>query len=370
MRKKNLKFIDLFCGCGGFSHGLELAGHECLLGVDSNADAIESFKNNHPHSQSICADIHKLTKSKLQSLIDIKDVDMVIGGPPCQGFSTVGKGEAGDVRNSLFKQFVRIVKLTQPKIILFENVTGILAKKNQQVLLNIFQSFEKLGYQMDAKVLSADEFGVPSRRKRTIIMGVLGGSPTFPMALKSRKRNTVAHALKSLKATDKKIYNHDIDKAQIKNPLDRKRLSYIPPGAGIRYESDEVKFLPKKLRFDVDWSQINEKRFRQTRLQRLPLADPAPTILTSRTMYYHPTETRFLTPREAASCQSFPNDFIFAGSVTAQFRQIGNAVPPLLALALGESLRTIKLSSKMNKVKSNIVREELIKSAFHYKRAV
>jgi DNA (cytosine-5)-methyltransferase 1 len=370
MKKKNLNFIDLFCGCGGFSHGLELVGHKCLLGVDSSADAIDSFKINHPHSLSECIDIHKLTKNKLEKLIDFDSVDMVIGGPPCQGFSTVGKGEADDIRNSLFKQFVRIVKLTKPKIILFENVTGILAKKNHAVLMSIFKSFEKLGYQMDAKVLSADDFGVPSRRKRTIIMGVMGGCPVYPEINSKLRKKTVSSALKSLKAKNRKIYNHDIEKAAIKSDLDRKRLSFIPSGEGIRYKEDELKYLPKKLRYDVDWEQISEKRFRQTRLQRLPLKSPAPTILTSRTMYYHPIENRFLTPREAASCQSFPNDFIFSGSVTAQFRQIGNAVPPMLACALGESIRKIKFSKKLKRTTKSIMRDDLTKSAFHYKRAV
>ena len=368
MSKKNFQFIDLFSGCGGFSAGLEKAGHKCLLGVDFNQDAINSFGRNHPNAKAVCMDIHKLSKSKLEKLINIKNVDMVVGGPPCHGFSTVGAGDAGDARNSLFKEFLRIVKLTEPKVILFENVTGILAIKNRKVLENIFKSFEKLGYQMSAEVLSADEFDVPSRRKRTIIMGVMGALPVFPKVTKDIKKTTVKQALKKLKSRSGKIYNHEIDKAAIANELDRKRLRFIPAGAGIRYQRDELEFLPKRLRYDVDWEEISEGRFRQTRLQRLPLDKPAPTILTSRSMYYHPTEDRYLTPREAAKCQSFSNDFIFEGSITSQFRQIGNAVPPELAKNIGEALKQIKFNVKKFEAKS-MNHNEIRKSAFNYRES-
>lgn len=360
---KSLNFIDLFCGCGGFSNGLEQAGHNCLLGVDFNKDAVATFARNHKNAHALNMDISKLSKKKLSEYIDIDAVDMVVGGPPCQGFSTVGKGDASDSRNSLFKQFVRIVKLTSPKIIMFENVTGMLAQKNEKTLKTIFKSFEKLGYNLDARVLSADEFGVPSRRRRAIIIGVKGGFPVFPEA--SKKKVNVESALKSLSARGGKIFNHDKDLARIKKEIDRKRLEHIPAGRGIRYPHDEKELLPKKLWFDVDWKQVSEGRFRQTRLQRVPLKGPAPTILTSRSMYFHPVEHRYLTSREAAKLQSFPNDFVFEGSVTAQFRQIGNAVPPMLARALGESIKMISHKKKVNLEKIN--REEVASKAFNYK---
>ena len=144
MSKNQFKFIDLFSGCGGFSVGMEMAGHECLLGIDFDGNAVKSFSKNHPNSHALHMDIHKLTKKKLESLVDVNEVDMVIGGPPCQGFSTVGKGDAGDARNDLFQQFVRIVRITQPKVVLFENVTGMLAKKNEKTLHKIYNSFEKI----------------------------------------------------------------------------------------------------------------------------------------------------------------------------------------------------------------------------------
>jgi DNA (cytosine-5)-methyltransferase 1 len=365
---KSFTFIDLFSGCGGLSHGLEMAGHKCILGVDANKDAIASFTANHHLAKVYLGDIKKLSEKKLLELTKGQTIDMVVGGPPCQGFSTVGRGEVGDVRNQLFKEFVRIVKVTRPKIILFENVTGLVAKKNEKILSQIFAHFERLGYNMDARVLSAEEYGVPEKRRRTIIMGVKDGECLFPVVSHGKRAGkkpvTVAEAFKNLKSSDGKIYNHNIEMAQLKKLEDRERLKFIPAGRGIRYESDEQELLPKNLWFQVDWKKLRENRFRQTRLQRLPLRGPSPTILTARTSYYHPVEPRYLTPREAAACQSFPNDFIFHGPQTEQFRQIGNAVPPLLARALGESIKSIVF--KKGVVKKKKVDTVLTRNAFDY----
>lgn len=364
MNRVGYNFIDLFCGCGGLSVGLEMAGHKCLLGVDMDKDAIASFNANHKHAQGILTDIAKLSAAHLKKLLGAQKIDMVVGGPPCQGFSTVGRGDAKDERNHLFKQFVRIVKITEPKVVLFENVTGILAKKNEGTLAQIFRAFERLGYNMDAQVLSADDFGVASSRRRTIIMGVKAGVPSFPTPTSLRKRS-VAQVFEEL-SRQAHLENHQLDKAQLSNKLDRKRLECLPPGAGIRYQKDELAYLPKRLRFGVDWSKISEGRFRQTKLQRLGLDRPAPTILTSRTMYYHPTQARYLTVREAASLQSFPLEFVFQGSVTAQFRQIGNSVPPLLAKALGEEIYTLSFDRPKLKTKK-IDPKQLSKKAFRYR---
>lgn len=370
MTKVSYNFIDLFSGCGGFSFGMEMAGHKCLLGVDFDENAVKSFAKNHPKAHALHMDIRNLTTKKLKELIDIDSVDMVIGGPPCQGFSTVGKGKADDERNSLFKEFIRVVKVTKPKIILFENVTGMLAKKNAEILERIFLDFEKLGYHMDAKVMSADEYGVPSKRRRTIIMGTKGAAPLYPNVTHGDKSKnkfvTVAHALENLSCKNGEVFNHDVAFAKVSNELDKKRLKHIPPGGGIRYERDEKKFLPKRLRFQVDWNTIAERRFRQTRLQRLDWDNVAPTILTSRTMYYHPKELRYLTPREAAACQSFPNHFIFEGSQTSIFRQIGNAVPPMLAKAIGKELKKLKFDQRHKRV-SIKKRQDFKKKAFTYK---
>ena len=195
-------------------------------------------------------------------------------------------------------------------------------------------------------------------------------SPRFPKATHGIKKEliSVEQVLNDLQTKSGKIYNHEVDKSQLSNLLDKKRLKHIPTGSGIRYQRDEKAFLPKKLRFDVDWENMNENRFRQTRLQRLPMTEPAPTILTSRTMYYHPFECRYLTVREAARLQSFPNTFIFEGSVTAQFKQIGNSVPPQLAKSLGKELKKIEFNlAKVSKI-SFKNKPSFTKSAFTYKK--
>lgn len=371
MIKNQFKFIDLFSGCGGFSVGMEMAGHKCLLGIDFDENAVKSFAKNHPKAHALHMDIHKLTKKKLESLIDINGVDMVIGGPPCQGFSTVGKGDAADARNDLFQQFVRIVRITKPKVVLFENVTGMLAKKNEKTLHKIYSSFERMGYHMDARVMSADEYGVPSKRRRAIIMGVKDALPSYPKITHGERGRkpavTVEEAFEKMHTRSGKIFNHEVEKAQLKNTTDIKRLRHIPPGSGIRYEKDEKAFLPARLRYGVNWDEVNERRFRQTRLQRLAWHTPAPTILTSRTMYYHPEEPRYLTVREAASCQSFPSKFIFEGSQTAQFRQIGNAVPPVLAKAIGLEIKKINFNVKSIKKVSMKKRKDYMDKAFTYR---
>lgn len=368
MNSPKLKFIDLFCGCGGLSYGLMLAGHECLIGVDQDPNAIKTFKLNHPSAETFEGDIRKLNSKMIREMIGDQKIEMVVGGPPCQGFSTVGKGHVKDVRNNLFKEFVRVVKMVNPRVVVFENVTGLVANKNEKILRQIFKMFEDLGFNMSAQVLSAEEFGVPEKRRRMIIMGVKQGSFQFPEPKNYQNQpqtfTSVREAFKNLKAPNGKTYNHDVSTAQIYKKIDVERLKCIPAGKGIRYEHDEKKYLPKKYHFNINWKKLREGRFRQTRYQRLPWDAPSPTILTSRTSYYHPREPRYLTAREAAKCQSFPNDFIFEGSLTSIFRQIGNAVPPILARAIGIEIKKIKWAKKLNT--KRVLDTHKLKRSFHY----
>ncbi len=163
-------FVDLFCGAGGISVGLEKAGMKCILGTDINTYAMQSFRQYHSNSESFCGPIWSLTEEILKEKIGNNKVDLVCGGPPCQGFSTIGRGASDDHRNQLFKEFIRIVRTLNPTYILFENVAGLLAKKNRETLNAVITSFEALGYRLKIKVLQAQHYGVPQRRKRTIIM--------------------------------------------------------------------------------------------------------------------------------------------------------------------------------------------------------
>jgi DNA (cytosine-5)-methyltransferase 1 len=338
--KRPLHFIDVFSGAGGFSTGLEMAGFRCVLGIDIDPHAIKTFARNHKYAQVFSGDVSKLTRRDIETLTQATPIDLVVGGPPCQGFSTVGLGDPKDQRNSLFLQFVRLVKITNPQFVVIENVTGLLAKKNESTLMNIFKKFEALGYHLDVKVMEANDYGVPEVRRRTIILGTrLSVQIEFPKPSHLNKPVTVGQALKDLKSKKGKVHNHDIEQAQIKNPLDLKRLKVIPEGRGIRYEKDEkAYFKSKNLKLGIDWKKIPENRLRQVKYYRLDRNKPAPTIMTHRQSYYHPTEHRYLTQREAAKLQSFPNDFIFEGPVSAQWRQIGNAVPPLLGRSIGKAI--------------------------------
>ncbi len=369
--KSTLNFIDLFSGAGGLSNGLEQAGLKCLLGIDLDKFAIETFKANHRHANTYCGSITDLTEKKLLELTNGQTIHAVVGGPPCQGFSTVGIGDPKDQRNLLFREFIRVVKILTPQFIIIENVTGLLAKKNEKTIQAIFKLFSDLGYNLDVKVMSAEDYGVPERRRRTIFIGSkINNTIIFPTPFASAPV-TVGQALKNLKAKSGKIFNHDIDKATVKSELDNKRIAHIPEGKGIRYETDEHNYLPKKLFLGINWKTIPENRLRQTKYQRLDRKKPSPTIMTHRHNYFHPTENRYLTQREAAALQSFPNDFVFQGTLSAQWRQIGNAVPPLLGKALGVALLSMfKNQDKKSRVvvkkvnKAQVVR----KSAFTYKR--
>ena len=371
---KKKTVIDLFCGAGGFSKGFEQAGFECLLGVDHNKDSVETFKLNHPSAVGLCLPIEKLTKKKLNEVLQKRAVDVIIGGPPCQGFSTVGKGCSEDPRNQLFLEFLRIVRTLKPKAVVMENVTGLLAKKNELTLKSIFKKFHQMGYLVDARVLCAEEYGVAETRRRTIIVCSKKVEPLFPQISHGergkQKIATLKDCLKNLKAPDGKIYNHDVKTAELKNELDRKRLRYIPEGRGIRYQHDEKELLPKSLHYNVDWDKISEGRFRQAKLQRLSYQRPSFTIMTSRTNYIHPRENRYLTAREAAAIQSFPNDFVFCGSLTSQFRQIGNAVPVKLAQSIGESILKMISSRKKSTSKNKELDLNFKKRAFHYNSKV
>lgn len=383
MAKNTLNFIDIFAGAGGLSCGLELAGLNCLLGIDYDKYAMQTFAKNHKNAQSYCGDIRELKKKDILEKLDGNPVHLVVGGPPCQGFSTVGLGNPEDMRNTLFLEFCRVVRITKPYFVIVENVTGLLAKKNEDTLQNIFKKFKTLGYDMDVQVMSSQNYGVPEKRRRTILIGTrLNVEVEFPkithdtiIAKTFRPPMTVGDALSNLETKSGKVLNHDLDTSHLKSKLELKRIARIPEGKGIRYEIDEKMYFTKSLKLGIDWVNLRENRFRQTKYQRLDRNKPSPTIMTHRHSYYHPVENRYLTQREAAALQSFPNDFEFMGPLSAQWRQIGNAVPPLMAKAIGKSItkmyksylseRDSKAVTKKNtKTRIKNVREK----AFVYKK--
>ncbi len=371
-----LNFIDLFCGAGGLSYGLQKSGMNCLAGIDFLPSAIETFNRNHKEGVGICCDIRNIKTSEINRIIKRRRVHLICGGPPCQGFSTIGTNDARDSRNHLFMQYIKFVETFKPNYIVLENVTGLLSKKNTNTLASIFKEFEDRGYHMDAAVLSAHHYGVPQHRRRVVLIGNnLEIENQFPRKqfnnydenIKGYKKvKTVGWAFEKKLSYRNKSYNHDIDIAEIKKDIEKERIKHIPPGRSVRYERDE-ELLPKELRFDVDWNNIREKRFREAKLFRLDPNRPSPTIVTDGRRYYHPSEDRYLTVREAASLQSFPPNFKFAGAQTKMWVQIGNAVPPRLAESIGESIISMH-KNKKKKVVHNKNRDiEILRSiAFKY----
>ncbi|MBF0208149.1 MAG: DNA cytosine methyltransferase [Oligoflexia bacterium] len=337
--KVELNFIDLFAGAGGISCGLEQNPEfKCLLGVEISPSAIKTFAVNHPSAQTFSDDIKKLDRTKLQALLQGKRVDLVVGGPPCQGFSTVGVGNPKDKRNNLFLEFLRIVKELAPSFVLMENVTGLLATKNETTLQTIIQKFNLLGYRLAIKVLQTEKYGVPERRRRTIILGSRINQEVSLPAPTHNTPVTVGEVLQDIKTATGEIFNHDLKNTQIKDSLTLQRIKYIPEGKSIRYRKDEVMYFPRHLHLGLDWEKLKEGRLRQARYQRLDRNSPAPTIMTGAHSYFHPTEDRYLSVREAARIQCFPNHYRFIGNKCDQWLQVGNAVPPLLAKVLGKHI--------------------------------
>lgn len=374
-QKAGLYMVDLFSGAGGLSVGLEQAGFKSVLAIDNDKSSIKTYKQNHKDADVILGDIKKVKNEDILKIVKNRKIKLVCGGPPCQGFSTVGKNDPKDSRNHLFMDFVRIVELLKPDYLLVENVTGLLSRSNENTLQSIIKAFRKLGYYIDVKVLSAHHYGVAETRRRTIILGNKFGvkniypDKKFKNSISDQSELLDPHSIKwafeefNLSNTKKELKD-----AQIKNDIEKKRIKYIPEGKGVRYKIDEDKYLPKNLKFNIKWSEISEGRFRQTKLKRLSFSEPSPTINTYKATYYHPKENRYLTVSEAAAIQSFPGNFRFEGSNTQQWMQIGNAVPPLLAYHLGKSilkLDNIKDTLDKQEHKDNL--SEIRKKAFIYR---
>ena len=373
MKQKKLNFVDLFAGAGGMSNGLEQAGLNCVLGVDFERAAMETFKANHHNAEVFVGDIKELTKKELLKLTREQTIDLVCGGPPCQGLSTVGKGMPDDPRNYLFKHFVRVVKILKPNFVILENVTGLMGSKNEPILQGILDEFRKMGYDLTPKVLPAHHFGVAQRRRRTIFIGNNQGLlNTHPEAMYEFDHShlptpkTVGEVFKNLADQNGVNHNHDLDSAVIPNEIDRQRIALIPEGKSIRYQEDEESYLPKRLHLGVNWTTIAEHRLRQEKYKRLDRKLPSQTIMTDSHTYFHPIKDRYLTVREAAAIQSFPNNFIFRGPLTQQWRQIGNAVPPLLAKAIGKSILEMLKNPKVAS-KQRLSITQIRKFAFDYK---
>lgn len=339
----NLNCIDLFCGCGGLSLGFEKAGFDILLGIDAWEDAITTFNYNHKNSKGLCADLSTLNPKDIVSQLDGKSVDVIIGGPPCQGFSVAGKRIVDDERNKLYKNFVRFVEFFKPKAFMMENVPNILSIGGGIVRDAIVKDFSDLGYKVVYKILIAADYGVPQNRRRTFFVGFMNGNEfTFPLptvkqkvtskeAISDLPDKTVldgekypvtpqSNYQKLMRKNVNGLYNHRVT---VHTEQTKRIIAMVPDGGN-------YKDLP------VELQQIRKVHIAWTRLDS---SKPSFTIDCGHNHHFHYKYNRVPTVRESARIQSFPDDFIFLGKLGSQLRQVGNAVPPLMAEEIAKEIK-------------------------------
>ena len=344
MKNKLTNIIDLFSGAGGLSYGFEMAGCNVLLGIDNDEAALNTFKLNHKGSQILNCDITEVSYERdIKSLIGDKKVDVIVGGPPCQGMSLSGPRKFDDPRNSLYLSYIRLVKEIKPKAFVIENVIGIVSLFKGKIKDHIIEEFTKMGYKVQFKTLLASDYGVPQNRKRVIFVGTLEDGFSFPnpvdytvtteMAISDLP--TLEYGLgedesdyltphqndyqKIMRMHSEKVYNHIAA-----NHSDRVKeiIALVPDGGNYKDLPEELRETRK---FNVAWT-------------RFPSDRPSPTIDTGHRHHFHYKFNRVPTVRESARLQSFPDNFLFTGNKTQQFRQVGNAVPPIMAKAIADKI--------------------------------
>ena len=395
-------FIDLFGAPGGMSKGFQLAGFEPLGMLDIFEDGVETYRKNFPkvpEKNAVLADASSPNiVRQFEKATGLKpgDIDVIIGGPPCQGFSTVGRVMIGslvkkgvrtgrsknprfidDPRNGLYKSFIRFVEHFRPKAIVMENVPGMMSYKNGDIAEQIKKDLISCGYgNAEFDILNASNFGVPQKRKRIIFIGTRDGSrikwpdKTHLESMDGQKRLddgiaspvTVGDAfadLPSLKLPERGVKMTDEIAGYAKRAISEYQKYVRGDSAKLhnhitRWHRDKDIEIFNYMKQGMKWSDLPEKYRRMIgysddsfndKWKRLVLDEPSWTVVSHLSkdgyMFIHPTESRTISVREAARLQSFPDSFVFYGSRGSQFKQIGNAVPPLLARAIAKKIKTM-----------------------------
>lgn len=368
-----LTSIDLFSGCGGLTKGFSMAGIRSIFASDIDENAAKTFCRNFPDTPFLCKSITDIEKEEVDELLDGKKPDIIIGGPPCQGFSLANKRRnkiKDDPRNKLFYGFVKFINWYSPKAFVMENVKGLLSMQNGEVIKTIVEEFTNAGdcgYNVAYKVLVASDYGVPQNRERVILIGYrkdLNILPQHPEPYELDHLVTVDEAISDLPqigaGQGTEVQEYPKEPQNEYQRLMRANSTYVlnhvamkhTPRLIARFEAIK----PGQDLLDV-WethgalkrgapSEKSTIKFHQNN-QRLYGDRPAPTIAASfQSNFIHPHLNRNFTAREGARLQSFPDDFVFEGMRTkmswekglSQYQQIGNAVPVLMAKAIGECI--------------------------------
>lgn len=334
-------FIDLFSGCGGMSLGFEMAGFDSVLAIDNWSDALKTYSHNRKDARVLCDDLTGIDPEKIKIDYDISYVDLIIGGPPCQGFSIAGKRNVLDERNVLYKSFVRFVEAFSPRVFVMENVPNILSIGNGSVRDEIIRDFEVLGYSVWVRVLNASDYGVPQNRRRAFFVGIKDDIQfNFPEpsltkvssyeAISDLTEYTLSDGdpypypadssyQKLVRKNSCGVYNHEVTDHSDKTKC---IISLVPDGGNYKDLPEEFQSTRK---VHIAWTRLDSSK-------------PSITIDTGHRHHFHYKWNRVPTVRESARIQSFPDDFIFKCSKTSQYKQVGNAVPPLMAKALAEQI--------------------------------
>ena len=351
------RVIDLFSGCGGISRGFKNTGKVEIVGaIDVEQSACDTFQLNFPETKVICGDINKISVEST----GFSDIDIIVGGPPCQGFSRLNywdKDRDNDPRNELFFQYLRFVEELRPKAILIENVKNILAAKNGYVPMHITNFLSERGYEVSYQILCAADYGVPQMRYRAFFVALRKEYGKFDFTVLDKYKLptvTVDEAISDIEAIEENAKKFpqgtvfDLGEPQSEYQKKMQAADHKLHNHMIYYPAANVQYMMTFVPEGGHWRCVPKELFKSDRdnrytnyLRRIKGDEPSITIDTGHNVYFHPEFNRVPTIRESARIQSFPDDFVITGKKGQQFRQVGNAVPPLLAEALAKAIMEV-----------------------------
>jgi DNA (cytosine-5)-methyltransferase 1 len=350
MSKRKLNAIDLFSGCGGFSFGFQQAGFKILVGVDNDQMALNTFEKNHKNSKGLNVDLHK-PESLQEIIINLKGVkvDVIIAGPPCQGFSLTGTRNENDKRNTLFYSVFEMADLLKPQAFIIENVPGITTLYGGKVKDEILRLSKKLGYSCNYQPLFAPEYGVPQIRRRMFFVCLKEEKGVFEFPPKLHNESTYItceQAIGDLPSLEYEVGSEKMDYNQIPISEFQKKMrngNTVLTNHVATIHTDLVKsvisLVPEGGNYKSLPPGVGESRIFHEAWTRYHSKKPSKTIDTGHRNHFHYKWNRVPTVRENARLQSFPDDFVFLGNKTQQNKQVGNAVPPLLGFHIAKKLK-------------------------------